>query len=172
MLDGADGTHHGVELQIFGHLVLAADAGGVYQVEVESELVVSRVDAVAGCSGNLRHDVAVFADKCVDDAALSGVWSSHHGKAWYAFFEQFAAVVFQLRHHVVEQVSRAASCSRADTHRVAESELVELCRIVYQVVVVCLVCHENHRQLRAAQNLCHVHVPVCHSRSDVHEEED
>lgn len=40
VLDSADGAHHRVELQVFRHLVLAADAGCVYEVEVEAELVV------------------------------------------------------------------------------------------------------------------------------------
>ena len=40
MLYGADGPHHGVELQILMHLCLLSHAGSVHEHELMSELIV------------------------------------------------------------------------------------------------------------------------------------
>ena len=171
VLYGAYGAHHRVELQVLRHLVLAAYAGRVNKVEVEAELVEARVYAVARGARYLRHDVAILAYECVDDAALAGVGSAHYGEAGDAFLYGLAALVLELREHEVEQVARAAARSCAYALRVAESEGVELRCVVNLVVVVGLVGHEYHWQLGAAQYLCHVLIPVGESRLRVYEEE-
>ena len=55
--------------------------------------------------------------------------------------------------------------------RLAESERIKFGCVVNLVVVVRLVGNEDDGELRAAQNLSHVLVPVRQSCLDVHEEE-
>ena len=66
-LDGADGAHDGVELEVLGDLGFAPEAGGVDEVEVEAEEVVVRVDGVAGGAGDGGDHGAMFAGDHVDE---------------------------------------------------------------------------------------------------------
>lgn len=129
------------------------------------------VDRVACGAGYLGHDVAVFADEGVDDRALACVRASYYGEAWYAVLYVFLHFGFELCEHKVEQVARAAAGCRRDALRLAESECVELSRVVYLVVVVGLVSHKNHGELGAAEDCSHVLVPVGESGLHVNDEE-
>ena len=140
----SDRAHHRIEFQVFRHLVLSAYSRGIDEVEVESEFVESCVYGVACRSCDFGHDVTLFAYECVDDAALSGVGSSHYGEAWDAVLYRFALVGGHFREHEVEQVARAASRCRRDALRFTQSERVELRSVVYLVVVVGLVGYEDY----------------------------
>lgn len=65
-LDGAYGADHGVVLYVLVHFVLLTYAGGIDEVEVESEFAVARVDGVARGAGDIGHDVPLGADKSID----------------------------------------------------------------------------------------------------------
>ena len=67
VLDGADTAHDGIELQVFTHFRLLAEAGGVDKVEVESEHVVAGIDAVACGAGDRGYDVAFLSGDEVDE---------------------------------------------------------------------------------------------------------
>ncbi len=171
VLNGADGTHHGVELKVFRHLVLAADAGSVDEVEVETELVEARVDGIACRAGNLRHDVAVLADEGVDDRTFACVWTPNDSETRNAVLHLFLRVGLQLGEHEVEKVARATACCGGDTLRLTQSERIELGSIIYLVVVVGFVGNKHHGEFRATENLRNVLVPIGESGLHVDEEE-
>ena len=58
-----------------------------------------------------------------------------------------------------------------EMHCGSQSECVELSRVVYLVVVVGLVSHEYHGELGAAEDGCHVLIPVGKSGLHVNDEE-
>ncbi len=47
------------------YLVLLAYSGGVNKIEVKAKFIISCVDAVRCCAGNVGYYVSVFADICV-----------------------------------------------------------------------------------------------------------
>ena len=82
ILDGADRAHNRIELQIFRHLVLASDTSSIYKIEVETELVEACIDRIACCTCYLCHDIAVFANKGIDNRTLASIRSTYHGETW------------------------------------------------------------------------------------------
>ena len=113
IFDGTDASDNRVVLNILVHLCLLADTGSVHQIEVEAELVVARVDAVACRAGNVRHDVAFFTDKGVDDGRLSCIRASYDGEARNFFQLLFFLFLFrEAFHYFVKKVSssRAVDC--------------------------------------------------------------
>ncbi len=107
-LYGAHAAQHAVELQVFVHFLLFAQAGGVHKVEVETEHIVARVDAVSCGAGNGRHDVAVGAGDGVDETALAYVGSPYHSDARQAVGGVGFAFV-EVGHQQVEQVASATA---------------------------------------------------------------
>lgn len=85
LLDGADRAHHGVEFEVFGHLAFFAHAGRIDQVEIESVLVVARVNGVARGAGDRRDDVAFFAQQGVGERRLAHVRTAYDGDAGQLF---------------------------------------------------------------------------------------
>ena len=81
VFDGANGTHHAVEFQVFRHLVLFTDAGGVDKVEIESELVVFGEDRIACGARNVGDNVTIFADEGVDERTFPGIRAADDRKA-------------------------------------------------------------------------------------------
>lgn len=107
--DGSDGTYYGVVFDVLVDFVLFAYAGCVDEIEVEAELVVARVDAVASGSGNVGDDVALLADEGVDDRGFAGVGTAHDGKLGYVL-EVLRFVLVERREladYVVEEVAGA-----------------------------------------------------------------
>ena len=121
VLDGTDGAHDTVKLQIFRDFVFAADSCRVDQIEIKPELVVTSVNGVARRAGNLGHDIPVFSDKSIDDARFSHIWATYHGKAGDAVFEQFALVLTEFGENNIQQVARPAARGRADAVRLAQA---------------------------------------------------
>lgn len=111
VLNGADGTHDTVELQVLGDLVLTADTGGIDEIEVESEFRITGVDTVAGCASNLGDDVAVLANKGVDDARLTGIRTAYDSKAGNVLLEAFLRNILEFSEDKVEQVAGASARS-------------------------------------------------------------
>ena len=171
VLDSAYRAHHGVELEVFGHLVLAAYAGGVDQEEVEAELVVARENTVARGAGNIGDDVPVLTDECVDQAALSGIRSAHDGEAGNIFLCLVAAVFrTELLDYDIEQIARSAARGGRDTERLSKTEGVKLGGLVAVLVVVRLVAAQDNGHLAAAQDTGHGIVEVGHAVLDVGDE--
>ena len=65
VLDGSDRPHYGVEFEVLHGFALFAHTGGVHEVEIHAEFVVSGVDGIAGCSGNGGYDVAFLPEQGV-----------------------------------------------------------------------------------------------------------
>ncbi len=110
-LDGAYGADDGVVLDVFVYFGLLADAGGVDEVEVESEFVVAGVDGIACGAGDVGDDVPVFADEGVDERRLAGVGAAYDCEAGYVV-ELFGPVgVFggEVFDHFVEEVAGAVA---------------------------------------------------------------
>ena len=166
---GTNGAHHAIKLQVFRHLVLSAYAGGVDEIEVEAELIESRVYAVARGSGYLRDDVAILAEESVYDAGLARVRTAHDGETRKLVLKVVLVVGRQLGDYQVEQVARSATRGGADALRVTQTELVELRGRISHAAVVYLVGHQYHGQLGAAQDLGHVLIPVGHACLNIHE---
>ena len=109
VLDGADGAHHGVVLQVLVDLILLAYTSRVYQIEVEAELVVTSIDGVARGAGNVGHDVTLLADECIHDGRLAHVGPSHHGKAGHLVLYRLGGLFAELADEQVQEVARAAA---------------------------------------------------------------
>ena len=171
MLDGTDGAHHGVELQVLRHLVLAAYTGGIDEIEVKAKLVKPCVDTVAGGAGNLGDDVAVFADEGIDDAALAGIGAAYDGKAGDIVFHILLGLQGQTVEDGVEQVARTATGGGADAEGIAQTEAVELGSLIVFGTVVYLVSHKDYGQLGTAQDERHILVPVGETGLDIYQEE-
>ena len=171
VLDASDGTHDTVKFQILGHLVLAADAGSIDEIEVETELVVTGIDAVAGRTGNLGHDITVLADEGIDDARLAGVRTAYDGETGYVLVDRLVRRILQPLKQQVEQVACTAARSGTDTDGIAQTELIELGRLIGLAAVVHLVGDKKHRQLGTAENHCDILVPVGDTGLGINKEE-
>ena len=171
ILYGADGAHHRVELQVFRHLVLATDARGVHQVEVEAELVIPGVDAVSGGARYLGHDIAILTYEGVDDAALARIGPAHHGKTGNVFLQGLFFLGGEFLHHQVQQLTCSATVDGADTHGIAQAQLVELGCLIIKTAIVYLVGHEYHWQFCTTKDFGHISVKIGDARRHVHKEE-
>ena len=171
MLDGAYGAHHRVELEVFRHLILAADASRVNQIEVKAELIKTSVDAIAGGTGYLSHNVAILAYEGVDNAALAGVGTAHHSEARYVVLDILLVLGGQTIQYGIEQVARATSCGCADAERLAQAQFVKLGGLIVFRTVVHLIGYKYHGQLGAAQYEGHILVPVCQTGLHIYQEE-
>ena len=109
ILNGAYRAHHRIELQVFRHLVLTAYTGGVYEIEIESELIEASVNRVACSACYLSHDVAILADESVDNRALACVRTTYNCETWDAVFHLFPGVGLKLREYEVEQIARTTA---------------------------------------------------------------
>ena len=172
IFDGAYRAHHRVEFEILHRLALLAHAGRVDEVEIHAELVVARVDRVAGGPGDGGYDVALLAQQGVRERRLADV-----GTAYDRDVRQVLVLLGDRFHgqcvqNGVHQVARAASRHRRDAVGVAQSQGVELVRRVDLVVVVDLVADEDHLLRGAAQDVGHQHVEVGDAGAYLHEKED
>ena len=95
VLNGTDGTHHRIELQVLTHLVLTADTSCIYQVEIEAELVVTGIDTVTGSTCNLGNDVSIFTDEGIDNTALAGIRTAYHSETRDVFLDGFLRIILQ-----------------------------------------------------------------------------
>ena len=67
ILDRADRTHYRIELKVLGNLILTTDTCRVDKIEVETELIVSCVDTIAGGTCDISYDITLLADEGVDE---------------------------------------------------------------------------------------------------------
>ena len=67
MLNGANGTHYRVKLQIFLHFGFLPDTGSIHQIEFKSELIVFGINTVPCGSGNIGHNITVFPNQSIDE---------------------------------------------------------------------------------------------------------
>ena len=169
-LDGAYRPHDGVELDVLRHLALAAQSGGVDEVEVESEEVVPGVDGVAGGAGYGGHDGALLAGDGVYEGALADVGAPHDGYSRQSVCRVFLAFgeVFD---EGVQQVAGTAARDAGDRVGVAEAEAVEFRKGLHLGGVVHLV-HSQHDGFgTAAEHVGHVFVHRGEPFAGVAEEE-
>ena len=172
VLDSADAAHDTVKLKVLADLRLAADTRGVDEQEVEAELLVVRIDAVARSAGDIGDDVALLADEGVGEAALAYVGASHDSDARQVELVLNLVGLRQFLQHEVEKVARAAARSGADAERVTEAEAVEVGCEPLLVAVVSLISNKDDGFRRTAKDAGYGLVEVGDSRIDVHEEED
>ena len=111
VFNSADRTHDGVKLEVFTYLVLAANASCVNEVEVEAELVITRINGVARGAGDVGDDVALLSDEGVGEAALTYVGAAYNSKTRQSVVVRFAALAFfKFANYEVEQVAGATAC--------------------------------------------------------------
>ncbi len=161
----------GVELEVLGYLGLAAQAGGVDEVEVEAEEVVAAVDRVARGAGDGGYHRAVLAGNHIDERALAHVGASYDGDAGQAVLG-FGVALAEVLDQGVEQFARAAAGDAGDGVGVAEAEGVELAQGVHLLRVVHLVDGQHHGLGLLAQHVGHVLVHGGEPLACVDEEED
>ena len=171
LLDGADRAHHGVEFEVFGHLAFFAHAGRIDQVEIESVLVVARVNGVARGAGDRRDDVAFFAQQGVGERRLAHVRTAYDGDAGQLFF-LVLGFRGQVAHDFVHQVARAAAAHRADAVGFSQSQRIKFVRGVDQVVVIDLVADQQHFFRSAPQDVGHHLIEIRDARIDFDQEQD
>ena len=172
-LDGADRTDHRIILDILIDLLLLADAGGVDQIEVETELIILMIDRIAGGAGDIGDDVTFLADECIDERRLSGVGTtddSELGDIIGGFFH--VGGVGHLLEDNVEEVAGAGAIGRRDFDGSSEAEGVELGGVEMGVADIILVGNDDHRLLRAAQDGSHLVVEVGDAGGRIDHEED
>ena len=168
MLDGTYRTHYAIKLQIFRNLVLSAYSSRIYEVEVETKLIETRINTVACGACNLGNDITIFADKGVNDATFAHIRPTHHSKAGYAVFNVFRITGFQFLDHGIEQVARSATRCRTNGERIAQAQRVEHGRFVNLLVVVGLIHHQQHRHFGASKNLRHILIEVGYARIHIY----
>ena len=171
VLDGTDGAHHGIEFQVLAHLVLSADTGSIYQVEVEAELIVTGIDTVTGSTGNLGNDVSILTDEGIDDTALACVRTTYHSETRNILLDIFLRIILKLVQYDVEQVTRTTTCCSTDTLRITQAQLVELGSLIILSTVIHLVGNKDHRQLGTTQDESNILIPVGQTGVYIYQEE-
>ncbi len=147
--------------------------GGVDQIEVEAELVVTVVDGIARGASDVGHDVPLLADKGIDQRRLAGVGTPHDGELGNVLLRLLVIFLFgHVAHYLVQQVARAAAVGRRHLDRIAQAETVEFRHVVARFGLVLLVGHDDHRFLRPAKHGRYLVVEIGHSRRTVNHEQD
>ena len=172
ILDGPDGTHHAIELQIFRHLVLTTDTCGVHKIEIETKLIITGIDGITCRTGNLGDDITFLTDKGIDNTGLTGIRTTHHRKTGDTFLKLVCVLLRQHLQHLVKQIARTTARRGTDTVRIAKTKVIKLVLVIEMLVVISLVCYEENRQFGTTQNLGHVHVPACHTVLDITDEKN
>lgn len=171
VLDGADAAHHAVELEVLADLLFLADTGSIHEVEVEAELVVAGIDAVAGGTGDVGDDVALLADEGIDEAALAHVGTSHNGKAGDVLLHPDVFVRRELADDEVEQVACAVAIGSADADGIAQAKAVELGGAVLLLGAVGLVGSEDDGGVGTTQDVGHLLVEIGNAMLHIYKEE-
>ena len=171
ILDGTDGAHYGIEFQVLAHLVLSADTGSIYQVEVEAELIVTGIDTVTGSTGNLGNDVSILTDEGIDDTALACVRTTYHSETRNILLDIFLRIILKLVQYDVEQVTRTTTCCSTDTLRITQAQLVELGSLIILSTVIHLVGNKDYRQLGTTQDESNILIPVGQTGVYIYQEE-
>ena len=102
ILDGTYGTHDTIELQVLGHLVLSTDTCRIYKIEVKAKLIVSGVNTVTCCTGNLCNDITILTYEGINYTALTRIGATYYGKAGYALLKDFRVIRLQLLKHQIK----------------------------------------------------------------------
>ena len=172
MLYGAYRAHHRVELEVFAHLGLAPDSGGVDQHEFIAELVVVGLDRVPRRTCHGGDYVPVFAEQGVGERGLADIGLPHDRDARESGMGvgPFGFVGGQGRRHGVEQFARPAAVGRRDAEYLPEPERVELVGVEQLVAGIHLVDAEYHRLPGAAQYVGDLGVVVGYAGSGLHHE--
>ena len=173
MLDGADTAHHGIELQVFGDLTLLADACGIHQHELVTELVVVGLDAVAGGSGYRGDDIALLAQKGVGKGALAHVRLAHDCDSGDAGVRVFGmGFGRQGSHNCVQQFAGAAAVGGGDGIELSEAEAVELVGVVHLLAGVDLVHAKKNRLFAPPEHVGDAGIVVGYARGGLDHEDD
>ena len=173
MLDGTDGTHHRVKLQVFAYLGFLAHAGGIHQHEFVPELVIISGYGIARGARHRGDDVAVFAQQGVGQGRFAHVRLAHDGNV-----RQVGTIILggrfllrKLAHHLVQQVAGAAAVGRRDAPHLAQAQRVELVRIVQFFAGIHFVHHQQDGLARTAQQVGDFGVVIGDARGGLDQEE-
>ena len=165
-------TDHRVVFDILIDFLLLADTGRVDKVEVESEFLVTGVDAVSGGPGYVGHDMPVLSDKGIDKGGFPGVGAPHDGE-FRKLLEVFAVVgrFGKSGDDFIQEVACAVAADRGDGIGISQSEAVEFRNVVKPVVGIDFVGDKNYGFLRLAENLGHMVVKVGDSVHGIDDEQ-
>ena len=173
MLDGPDGAHDRVELQVFVHLGLLAYAGGVDQHELVAELVVVGFDAVAGGAGDGGDYVPLLAEQGVGEGRFAHVRLPDYRHPGQSGVRIGLVLLFRKRlHHRVHEVAGAAAVGGGDAVHVAEAQAVELVGVVHLFAGIHLVHAQDYGLFAAAEHVGNSGVVVGHTGGGLHHEDD
>src|SRR5581483_10648995 len=126
---------------------LAAEAGGVDQLERAAVALEHGVDCVAGRAGHVGDDRPLDPDQRVEERRLADVGAAEDGNTYGVVAEVRPAGADLLEHRddLVEQVAAADAVERREREGAAESEPMELERERLLRRVVDLVRDDEHR---------------------------
>ena len=161
-------------LDVLPQRALAAHAGGIDESEHRLAAHETRVDRVAGGTGDVADDHPRRADQLVEERGLAHVRPAEDGDANLVGDALHALRRRQLGESLddqVEQIAAAGAVDGGDGHGIAQPELVEDERSDVAALAVGLVGNENQRELLTAQDLGDLEVTGHHAGLGVDDEQ-
>jgi hypothetical protein len=150
----------------------AAHAGRVHEDEGRVAAAKDGVDRVARRSRLVGDDHALLAHDRVDEARLADVRAPEHRHADRVPVDLRRPLAGQALDDEVQEVARPVPVQGRDRERIAETQTVELDRLVVAARVVDLVGHDEHRLARPSEDVGHLLVAGRDSRLRVDDEDD
>ena len=168
MLDGTDGAHHGIELQVFVNLGFAAYAGSIHKHKLVAELVAVPCEwgiyGIAGGAGHRSYDVAVRAEQGIGKRGFAHIRLSHYRYSRKSRIRVLGLDIFRKHlHYGIQQVARARTVGCGDAEEFAQSHRIELIRVIHLLSAVHFVYGKNHRLPGPAEHICDFGIVVRHS---------
>ena len=172
MLNGPDGPHHGIELQVLVHPVLSPHAGGVHQHEFVAELVVICRYGIPGRTCDRGDDVPLLPEQGIGERRLAHVRLADYGYVRKVGVEVFLHLVLRKQSDdFVEQVSGTAAVGRGYAPALAQAERVELIDVEHLLAGIHLVHAEHHRLAASPEDVGDFGVIVGDARGGLDHEE-
>ena len=108
VFNGTHGAHHGVKLQTLLYLALFAQSGGIDEVKVETEALVTGENSISCRTRQRGHNVTVFAKERIDNGRLTHIRLTHDGDT-REVVGQVVFILGEVFHHFVEQLARTTT---------------------------------------------------------------
>ena len=125
-LNGIDGTHIGEFFDGIVHLALAAHTGGINEAILAGLVFKVRVDGIAGSTGHVGNNDALFAQNTVQQAGLAHIGLADDGDLDDIILFILSIVLGDIRQNPVQHIAGTVTVDCRGFKEIANTQRIEL----------------------------------------------
>src|SRR6185437_4833454 len=166
-----DRTDNGIEFEIFFHLGLAPDTGGIDEDKILFKEIVPGMDGIAGGAGDVADDGAFLADEGVQERGLADIGLTDDGEFRQALLIGMGLVFLDKCRDGVEKLAGSAACHRRKKIDLVEAQGIEFRCFEQAFAIVYFIDDEENGFGGAAQHIGHGFIKARDTGSSVDHED-